>query len=60
MTQDMGKAEVLNTVFASVLTSKISLQGPQASQRREQNWSEEDVLLETGPAQGILELIGRI
>lgn len=56
----MGKAEVLNAVFASVLTSKISLQGPQASQRREENWSEEDVLLETGPAQGILELIGHI
>lgn len=51
----MGKAEVLNAFFASVLSSKISLQ-----ESRRENGPEEDVLLETGPAQGILKQIGHI
>ncbi|KAK4807033.1 hypothetical protein QYF61_000362 [Mycteria americana] len=45
VTQDMEKAEVLNAAFASVFTSKTSLQESQAPEARGKVWSKEDVPL---------------
>jgi len=42
-TQNMEEAEVLNAAFASVFTSKTSLQESQVPETREKSWSEEEV-----------------
>ena len=44
-TQDMQKAVVQNSFFASVFTSKTSLQGSQVPDTMVNVWSEEDIPL---------------
>lgn len=45
VTQDMEKYAVLNATFASVFTSRTSLQVPQVPEISRKGWNKEDVPL---------------